>query len=46
MIHCIVCCRQMDKSTSCDHAPLVVILYVLSEVYSGLMYDYKKLPVP
>ena len=32
MVHYIVSCRQIDKSGSSDHAPLVAILYVLSEV--------------
>ena len=32
MVHCIVRYRQIDKSGSCDHTPLVDILYVLSEV--------------
>ena len=40
MILCIVSCRQIDKGSSCDHAPMLVILYVLSEVYSGLMHDF------
>ena len=31
VIHCIVSCRQIDKSGCCNHAPLT-ILYVLSEV--------------
>ena len=27
MIYCIVNCRQIDESGSCDHAPLVVIRF-------------------
>ena len=34
MINCIVSCSQVDKCGSCGHVPLVVILYVLSDVYS------------
>ena len=30
MIHYIVSCRQIDKSGSCDHVPLIVILYMHS----------------
>ena len=40
MIHCIVSSRPIYKSDSCDHSPLVVILYVLSEVYNGLVHDF------
>ena len=36
MIHCIVSYIQIDTNGSCGHAPLVVILYVLSEVYNVL----------
>ena len=32
MVHCVLSSRQIDKSGSCVHVPLVVILYVLSEV--------------
>ena len=40
MINCIVSYRQIDTSGSCDHAPLVVILYVVSEVYNVLVHDF------
>ena len=43
MIHCIVSYRQMDTSGSCGHVPLVVILYVLSEVYNVLVHDFQGL---
>ena len=43
MIHCIVSYRQIIISGSCGHVPLVVILYVLSEVYSVLVYDFQGL---
>ena len=46
MIHCIVSYRQIDTSSSCGHVPLVVILYVLSEVYNVLVhYFYGLKPV-
>ena len=32
LVHSIVSCREIDKSGSCDHAPMVAIFYVLSEV--------------
>ena len=41
MIHCIVSYRQIDTSGSCGHVPLVVILYVLSEVYNVLVHDFQ-----
>ena len=43
MIHCIVSYRQLYTSGSCNHVPLVVILYVLSEVYSVLVHDFQDL---
>ena len=43
MIHCIVSYRQIDTSSSCGHAPLVVILYVLSEVYNVRVHDFMAL---
>ena len=43
MIHCFVCCRQIDKSGSCDHTPLVVMLYVLNEFNSWLLHDFSGL---
>ena len=48
MIHCIVSYIQIYTSGSCGHVPLVVILYVLSEVYSVLVHDFQglNLPVP
>ena len=39
VIYCIVNCRQLDKGSYCDHPTLVDILYVLSEIYSGLVHD-------
>ena len=48
MINCIVSYSQIDISGSCGHAPLVVIFYMLSKVYSVLVYDFQglKQPVP
>ena len=43
MIHCIVSHRQIDTSVSCGYVPLVVILYVLSEVYNVLVHDFQGL---
>ena len=40
MIHCIVSYRKIDTSSSGGHAPLVVILYVSSEVYNVLVHDF------
>ena len=40
MIHCIVSYRQIDTSGSCGHGPLVVIFYVLSEVYNIPVHDF------
>ena len=45
MIHCIVSYRQIDTSSSCGYAPLVVILYVLSEVYNVLVHDFHGLKI-
>ena len=43
MIHSIVSYRQIDTSDYCGHVPLVVILYVLSEVYNVLVHDFQVL---
>ena len=44
MIHCIVSYIQIDSS--CGHDPLLVILYVLSEVYHVLVHDFQGLNLP
>ena len=41
MIHCIVSYRQIDTSGSCGYVPLVVIIYVLREVYNLLVHDFQ-----
>ena len=48
MIHCIVSHRHIDTSGSCGRVLLVVILYVLSDVYNVLVHDFQglNLPVP
>ena len=48
MIHGIVSYMQRDTTSSCGHGPLLVILYVLSEVYHVLVHDFQglNLPVP
>ena len=43
MIHCIVSYIQIDTNGFCGHVPLVVILYVLSEVYNLLVHDFQGL---
>ena len=40
MIHWIVSYRWRDTIVSCGHVPLVVILYVFSEVYRVLVHDF------
>ena len=32
MVNCVICCRQVNKCSSGNHAILVAILDVLSEV--------------
>ena len=32
MVNCVICCRQVNECSSGNHAILVTILYVLSEV--------------
>ena len=43
MIHCIVSYRQIYTSGFGGHVPLVIILYVLSEVYNVLVHDFQSL---
>ena len=40
IIHCMSTCIQIDNSGSCDHAPLLVIFYVLGEVHSRLVHEF------
>ena len=43
MIHCIVSYRPIDTGSSCGHVPLLIILYVLSEVCSVLVHVFQGL---
>ena len=43
MIYCIVSYRPIDTSGSCDHVPLLIIPYVLNEVYSVLVHVFQGL---
>ena len=40
MVNCFICCRQVNECSSGNHAILVAILDVLSEVHEWLVNDF------